>query len=144
MGGALGFTPDDLDRFSTSGRAMHLQDRPWRYRATRLRTVVGRQRLCRTAITIDTTDSIVHMRRMQIQVPDEIATAMEQYAKETGQSVAAAFRDAAERLLADGERARRWDRALAGVGGFHSGLRDVSENHDEYFAQAIEERIGRR
>ena len=84
------------------------------------------------------------MRRMQIQVPDEIATAMEEYAKETGQSVAAAFRDAAERLLADGERERRWDRALAGVGGFHSGLSDFAENHDEYFAQAIEERIGRR
>lgn len=35
----------------------------------------------------------------------------------------------------------RWERALAAAGSGDSGLGDVSENHDEYFAQAIEEHM---
>lgn len=84
------------------------------------------------------------MKRVQIQLPDEMAADVERYAKDTDQPVTAVVRHALTRLLAEGEQDHRWARALAGIGGFRSGLHDLSENHDEYFVQAIEERIGRR
>lgn len=87
---------------------------------------------------------MLHMKRVQVQFPDEMARAIQQLAADTDQSVTALVRGAVERLLAEADRDRLWERALAAVGGFHSGLHDVAENHDEYYAQAIEERIGRR
>ncbi len=33
----------------------------------------------------------------------------------------------------------RWERSLAAVGGFHSGVGNLSQNHDEEFAAASEE-----
>jgi hypothetical protein len=30
----------------------------------------------------------------------------------------------------------RWERALAAMGGFHSGLPDLARNHDKYLAEA--------
>ena len=38
---------------------------------------------------------------------------------------------------------RRWARAMGAVGIARSGLTDISENHDEYFVQAIEEDLRR-
>jgi hypothetical protein len=55
-------------------------------------------------------------------------------------------REAVVAWLAGEEREGLWDRMMAALEteGGHSGLHDVAENHDEYFVQAIEERIGRR
>lgn len=89
---------------------------------------------------------MVHMKRVQIQFPDDMAAALLLEALEAGQPVSAIVRGAVGRMLEASERDRLWDRAIAAVtaGGFGSGLHDVSENHDEYYVQTIEERIGRR
>ncbi|HZM72402.1 MAG TPA: ribbon-helix-helix protein, CopG family [Candidatus Polarisedimenticolia bacterium] len=84
------------------------------------------------------------MKRVQISFTEAEAAALRERAKEAGLPLTALVRDAVDAWLAAEELQRRWDRALAGVGGFRSGLNDVGENHDEYFVQAIEERIGRR
>lgn len=73
-----------------------------------------------------------HMKRVQIQFPDELAQEVEAEAESRGLSVAELVRQGMLRLLADNERRRRWDRALAAIGGGHSGLGDVAENHDSY------------
>lgn len=72
------------------------------------------------------------MKRVQIQFPDEMAAALQQLAADTDQPVAAVVRGAVAKALADSERDRLWERALASVGGFNSGLGDVAENHDKY------------
>jgi hypothetical protein len=33
------------------------------------------------------------------------------------------------------------ERAMRAVGGFHSGLKDVSENYDKYLADAFDDRL---
>lgn len=60
--------------------------------------------------------------------------------------MATVIRELIDDQRAADEKQRRIDIALAALKkpAFHSGLADFSENHDEYFVQAIEERIGRR
>lgn len=84
------------------------------------------------------------MKRVQVQFTDELALELEEQAKASGQPVAALVRQAVANMLAVGDRRTHIERALTAIGGFHSGLHDVSENHDEDFVQTIEERIGRR
>jgi hypothetical protein len=46
-------------------------------------------------------------------------------------------RDAVDAWIeADGRR-RQGDRALAAIGGFHSGLGDLAEHHDQYLDEMI-------
>jgi hypothetical protein len=90
------------------------------------------------------TDTIPQMRRMQFQLTDEQATALESDASATGRPVTEVLREAVDLWRIHNDRRRRIDRAMSAIGGFRSGLTDVAENHDEYFVQAIEERIGRR
>lgn len=90
-------------------------------------------RRCRDAYsTIDALATMLHMKRVQIQFTDEMAAALQHLAAETDQPVTAIVRGAVERILAESERDRLWERALAAVGGFNSGLGDVAENHDKY------------
>jgi hypothetical protein len=84
------------------------------------------------------------MKRMHSQFTDAQAAALERRSSESGRSVAALLREAVDAWMAGDERRARLERARASVGGFHSGLGDLAEHHDEYFVQAIEERIGRR
>lgn len=86
----------------------------------------------------------MHMRRVQVQFTDEQVAYLEERAAANGQPVAAVVRDAVDVQRASDERRRRIDATLSVVGKYRSGLADLSENHDEYFVQAIEERIGRR
>ena len=86
------------------------------------------------------------MRRVQLQVTDEQATHLDRRSEATGKTVASVVLDLIDAQRAADEQQRRIDIALAALEkpAFHSGLTDFSENHDEYFVQAIEERIGRR
>jgi hypothetical protein len=34
----------------------------------------------------------------------------------------------------------RWELALAAIGGFNSGRSDISERHDDFFAEAVDRR----
>ena len=86
------------------------------------------------------------MQRVQATVSEEQAAHLARRAAVKGTTIAAAIRDAIEEQLVADERQRRIDVALAALKkpAFHADVPDLSENHDEYFAQAIEERIGRR
>ena len=75
---------------------------------------------------------MLHMKRVQVQFPDEMADALQRLASRTDQPVAAVVRGAVARVLAESERDRLWERAIASVGGFNSGLGDLAENHDKY------------
>jgi predicted DNA-binding protein len=86
------------------------------------------------------------MQRVQLQMTDEQAAHLQRRSSATGKSVATVIRELIDDQRAADEKQRRIDIALAALKkpAFHSGLADFSENHDEYFVQAIEERIGRR
>lgn len=86
----------------------------------------------------------MHMTRVQVSFTDDEAAALRERSRESGRPITAIVREAVRGWLGDAERRTRIDRALGAIGGFHSGLTDFAENHDEYFVQAIEERIGRR
>lgn len=89
---------------------------------------------------------MLHMRRVQIQVPEEQYARLETRAAAAGESIAATVRRALDVQDASEARRARIDVALEAIrsANYRSGLPDVAENHDEYFVQAIEERIGRR
>jgi hypothetical protein len=72
------------------------------------------------------------MKRVQIQLTDDQASAIEQEGRQTSRSSSAVVRDVLDEWMARHERQRKWQRALAAVGGSHSGLTDVSERHDDY------------
>lgn len=71
---------------------------------------------------------------------------LDRRAAATGKRVAEIIREAIDAQRQADEKQRRIDVALAALDkpAFRSGLTDLSENHDEYFVQGIEERIGRR
>jgi Arc/MetJ-type ribon-helix-helix transcriptional regulator len=50
--------------------------------------------------------------------------------------MAEVVRDAVEQLLREDVEATKWERALALLGRYHSGVSDVSENHDAYLDEA--------
>ena len=81
------------------------------------------------------------MIRTQIQLDEAKASALKGMAARRGVSVAALIRDGIDRVLADDDWERRWKRALEAVGKHRSGLGDLAENHDRYFAEAIGERF---
>jgi Ribbon-helix-helix protein, copG family len=86
------------------------------------------------------------MRRVQFQIPDDQYERLSARAAAAGESLATVLRRAVEVQDRTEEQSRRVEAArtmLRNVN-YSSGLSDVSENHDEYFVQAIEERIGRR
>jgi Arc/MetJ-type ribon-helix-helix transcriptional regulator len=84
-----------------------------------------------------------NMQRVQVQLTDEQLAALRERASGTERPVAALIREAVDAWLGVDERRRRIERALVAIGGFHSGLGDLAEKHDEYFAEAIEERVRR-
>ena len=86
------------------------------------------------------------MRRVQFQIPDDQYERLSARAAAAGESIATVLRRAVEVQDRTEEQARRVEaaRAMLRNANYSSGLPDVSENHDEYFVQAIEERIGRR
>jgi hypothetical protein len=79
------------------------------------------------------------MIRKQIQLTEEQAESLRRLASERGLSMAAVIREALDRAIGVDEVARRRERAIAAIGGFRSGLHDVSERHDDYLAEAFED-----
>lgn len=79
----------------------------------------------------------MHMKRVQIQLTDAQVRELQLRASSTARPVAALVREALDAWLAEDVRRRRIDRALAAVGGFHSGLGDLAEHHDRYLDEQI-------
>ena len=82
------------------------------------------------------------MKRKQIQLTPRQAQAVRREAARRGVSDAAVIRSLIDEL--DGGIGHRvsdekWGRALAAVGRFRSGRRDIARNHDRYLADAFGE-----
>ena len=84
------------------------------------------------------------MPRVQVTFSDEDMQYLSARATASGRPVSAVVRQAVEHDRARDEQRRRREAALSVLGKYRSDLPDGAENHDEYFVQAIEERIGRR
>ncbi|WP_333656585.1 CopG family transcriptional regulator [Dissulfurispira sp.] len=81
------------------------------------------------------------MVRTQIQLTEDQAEALKRLATTRHLSVAELIRQAIDKMiksavLVDIEERRR--RAIEAAGRFSSGLKNLSEKHDEYFVEAIE------
>jgi hypothetical protein len=85
------------------------------------------------------------MRRVQLQVTDEQATHLDRRSAATGQTVATVILELIDAQRTADEQQRRIDVALAALEkpAFHSGLTDLSENHDEYIGQLLDEEVER-
>jgi hypothetical protein len=84
---------------------------------------------------------MLRVERTQISLDTKQADRLRRLARERGTSMAALIREAVDEVFpadATDSLEARWARALASVGGFHSGLTDVAERHDDYFVEAIE------
>ncbi len=78
------------------------------------------------------------MVRTQIQLSEEQAEGLRRLAAERRISMAAVVREAVDRLLgAAGDTQIGAERVLALAGKYSSGTGDVSEKHDDYFAEAV-------
>ncbi|MBN1315471.1 MAG: hypothetical protein JXA42_08385 [Anaerolineales bacterium] len=82
------------------------------------------------------------MIRTQIQLTEEQSRRIKMLAMNRGVSVAKLIRESVDDLLyktggIDMDERRR--RALAVAGIYHSGKQDISENHDDYLAEAFAE-----
>jgi predicted DNA-binding protein len=81
--------------------------------------------------------------RTQIQLTMEQAAQLKRLAASTGRSMADLVREGVERLLRDQaelSRPERMRRAARVFGTFKSGTRDLSNRHDDHFADAAEPR----
>jgi hypothetical protein len=83
------------------------------------------------------------MQRVQIQLTNEQVAALQERARESGRPLAGIVREAVDAWIAANERGSRIDRALGAIGGFRSGVPNLSANHDEHFVEAVEARIRR-
>lgn len=79
------------------------------------------------------------MIRAQIQLEREQAERLRKIAARRGLSVSAVVREAVEAYTRDEDREEIIKRALSVIGKGRSGLSDVSERHDDYFAEAVED-----
>jgi Arc/MetJ-type ribon-helix-helix transcriptional regulator len=80
------------------------------------------------------------MHRIQVQLTPEQERLLRELAAARGSSISALIREGVDAVLGPqvAERRRSRDRAVSLIGAFQSETGDVSENHDEYFVEAIE------
>ena len=79
------------------------------------------------------------MIRTQIQLTEQQAQALKSLAAERNSSVAELIRQAVDDLLRRTSGIsieERRCRAIAAIGRFHSGHKDISTRHDDYLAEA--------
>jgi hypothetical protein len=74
----------------------------------------------------------VHMLRVQVQLTEEQLKTLRKYSAAGGEGVAGLVRKAVDAWIRNEERNSQVERALAAIGGFHSGLGDLAERHDAY------------
>jgi predicted transcriptional regulator len=79
----------------------------------------------------------MHMKRVQVQLGDAQVHALQELASASSRPLAAIVRDAVDAWIEADDRRRQGDRALAAIGGFHSGLGDLAERHDQYLDDMI-------
>ena len=81
------------------------------------------------------------MIRMQVQLTEEQVSRLRDLAAARRESISAVIRAAVERFAAASDLDAKWERALR-VRAFPDlvGPANVSEEHDEYFVEAIEAR----
>jgi hypothetical protein len=82
------------------------------------------------------------MVRTQIQLSEREAEAVKRLARERSVSMAAVIRDAVDRYLereSGASLSERWRRSVTAVGGFRSGVADLSQRHDDEFAAAADD-----
>ena len=72
------------------------------------------------------------MIRTQIQFEEETYQALRVAAKHAKESISALVRESVKRQLQENQLAAAWERSLTAIGRFHSGLKDLSVNHDHY------------
>lgn len=79
------------------------------------------------------------MVRTQIQLTERQARELKRIAAREGVSMAELIRRAVDAKLREGSREAPWEervrRALAVMGKFKSGIRDLSEEHDKYLGE---------
>lgn len=78
------------------------------------------------------------MIRTQVQLTEEQFRLLKEVSASTGKSMAEVIREAVDRLGAVAGVDRR-ARAIAAVGGFHSGSTHVSSSHDDELTAAFSE-----
>ena len=82
------------------------------------------------------------MVQTQIELTEEQVKELEKIAAERGISMAELLRESVERTsvertIEQRERNDQWRRALATMGRYRSGLKDVGRNHDKYFTRTF-------
>ena len=77
------------------------------------------------------------MIRTQIQITREQLNRLRAAAAKRDISIAALIREAVDHHLSGAESESPRERALRSVGGFRSGQRDVSDDHDRYLAEDL-------
>ena len=78
------------------------------------------------------------MERTQISLTSEQARELRRLARKRGTSMAGLIREAVDRTYSlSGADDAAWQRAVAAVGGFHSGRSDTSERHDDALVDAF-------
>lgn len=82
------------------------------------------------------------MVRTQVQLTEKQYEALRRLSLKENISIAELIRRGVNEILASAEgseREERIKRAIAAAGRFRSGVRDLSHNHDIYFAEAASE-----
>ena len=77
------------------------------------------------------------MKRVQVQLTDDQFRTVREKADAAGEGVASVVRKAVDAWIANEENEIRVQRALAAIGGFHSGLGDLAERHDDYLDEGM-------
>lgn len=80
----------------------------------------------------------LHMKRVQVQLTDTQLNALQRQADATGEGVASVVRRAVDAWLEEDGQNVLVERALSAVGGFHSGLGDLAEHHDDYLFEDVD------
>ena len=80
------------------------------------------------------------MERTQIQLPEQQVTLLKRLAAQQHVSMAELIRRAVDLFTLSPDAANikeQRERAIAAVGRFHSGRRDLAARHDDYLAEAF-------
>jgi len=72
------------------------------------------------------------MIRAQIQFKETTYKKLKERSKDSGKSISELVRGSLDQTLDQQEMEKKWARALQSAGKFESGLKDLSEKHDQH------------